>query len=97
MDADADSSEETEGMIKCHHYHLKLPAPSNVWVEVGVASPGIEETDVLLFVFRTNKDEDVTEFITYTQHKVENVNVHMYIHMYICTYVVKGIVIYCTW
>ena len=60
-------------MLKCHHYHLKLPAPTNVWVEVGVASSGVQAMDVLLFFFRMDADEHVKEVITYTQHKVNNV------------------------
>lgn len=68
-------------MLKCHHYHLKLPAPTNVWVQVGVAAPGIPQTDVLLFVFRMDSDEKITEVITYTQHKVDNVSC---VHVLLC-------------
>lgn len=66
--------EEEECKIKSHRYHLVLPAPTNVWVEMGVASPGIEEADVLLLIFRTNEEEEVTDIITYTQHKVGDVS-----------------------
>ena len=75
MDTDDEAPEvEDETIIKCHHYRLKLPAATNVWIEVGVDSPGIRETDVLLFVFRTDENEDATDIITYTQHKVNDVS-----------------------
>lgn len=68
------SSNEHEGrLLKCHQYHLTLPAPTNLWVEVGVANPGIPETDVLLFICRVNDKEELTDVITYMQHKVDTV------------------------
>ena len=59
--------------IKCHHYQLTLLQPSNVWLEVGVAEPGISGMDVLLFVCRVDDKEEVTDVITYTQHRVAKV------------------------
>lgn len=59
--------------MKSHRYHLVLPAPTNVWVEMGVAHPGVEGADVLLLIFRTNKEE-ITDIVTYTQHMVDNVS-----------------------
>lgn len=41
---------------------------------MGVAEPGIQETLLLLFVFKTNEDEEVTDLITYTQHEIDNVS-----------------------
>ena len=67
-------SEEDEGVIRCHHYRLKLPSPTNVWIEVGVAKPGNPATDTLLFVFRTDDSEEPTDLITYTQHRVGEVS-----------------------
>jgi metal-responsive CopG/Arc/MetJ family transcriptional regulator len=49
---------------------------------MGVAHPGVQEADVLLLVFQTNEEEEVTDFITYTQHKVENVRLVL-LHQYI--------------
>ena len=40
---------------------------------MGVVKPGISATDVLLFVFHTDENEDPTDLITYTQHKVGEV------------------------
>ena len=75
MEFEDDSvAEETQSIIKSQRYHLKLPAPTNVWVEVGVARPGLPGTDVLLFVFRTNENEEITDIITYTQHKINDVS-----------------------
>ena len=71
-----DETDEEEGMVRCHHYRLKVPSPTNVWIEMGVAKPGIQATDVLLFVFRTNENEEPEELVTYTQHKVEQVHVY---------------------
>ena len=65
---------EEESEVKSHRYHLVVPAPTNVWVEMGVANPGIEEADVLLLIFQTNEEEQATNIITYTQHKVGNVS-----------------------
>ena len=62
------------GVVKCHHYRLVLPTATNVWIEVGVASPGNQATDVLLFVFRTDSSDEPTDFIAYTQHRVNEVN-----------------------
>lgn len=45
---------------------------------MSVVTPGVQEIDVLLFVFRTDKNEEITDIITYTQHKVDDVS--MYIH-----------------
>lgn len=41
---------------------------------MGVASPGIPEADALLLIFRTNEEEEITDLITYTQHKMDNVS-----------------------
>ena len=60
--------------MKSHRYHLVLPAPTNVWVEIGVASPGVEQADVLLLIFRTNEEEEITDIVTYTQHIVGDVS-----------------------
>ena len=73
LDEATPSSQEEDGVIRCHHYRLKLPSPTNVWIEVGVVKPGIPATDVLLFVFHTDENEDPTDLITYTQHKVGEV------------------------
>ena len=72
--SDDSVKEEAQSIIKSQRYHLKLPAPTNVWVEMGVARPGPQEADVLLFAFRTNEDEEATDLITYTQHKVDDVS-----------------------
>ena len=66
--------EQEEIKTKSHRYHLTLPTPTNVWVEMGVAIPGAREADALLLVFRMNEEEEVTENITYTQHKVDDVS-----------------------
>ena len=60
--------------MHCHQYRLSLPSPTNVWIEMGVAEPGLQATDVLLFVFHTDKDDEPTELVTYTQHKVGEVS-----------------------
>ena len=67
------SPQEVGVVIRCHQYRLSLPSPTNVWIEMGVARPGIQATDVLLFVFHTDKDDEPTELVTYTQHKVGEV------------------------
>ena len=41
---------------------------------MGVALPGRQATDVLLFVFHTDEDDEPTELVTYTQHKVGEVS-----------------------
>ncbi len=69
-----DTEEEEENETRSHRYHLTLPAATNVWVEMGVASPGLQAADVLMLVFQMNAQEEVTEIITYTQHKVEDVS-----------------------
>ena len=76
-----DTEGQEEGVMKCHHYRLNLPAPTQVWIEVGVASPGIPATDILLFVFHTDDDEKPTQLITCTQHKIEQVIVAI---VYVC-------------
>lgn len=68
-----DQSGKEGGVIRCHQYRLTLPSPTNVWIEMGVAVPGCQATDVLLFVFHTDKDDEPTELVTYTQHKVGEV------------------------
>ncbi len=70
MEEDADDS-----TIKCHQYRLNLTAPTHVWIEVGMASPGRPATDVLLFVFHCDENEEPTNLITYTQHRVDQVGV----------------------
>ena len=75
-------------LIKCHHYYLTLPVSTSVWVEAEVASPGVQVTDVLLFVCQVNDQEEATDVITYTQHKIGTVrmyNTSMCI-MYMCVY-----------
>ena len=73
-------------MTKCHRYHLTLPSPTNVWVEMCVANPGDQDTDVLLLVFRVNTAEEITNMVTYTQHKVDNVSFAKLPHQfYACT------------
>ncbi len=62
-----------EGTIKCHQYRLNLTAPTHVWIEVGVVSPGCPATDVLLFVFHCDENEEPTQLITYTQHRMGQV------------------------
>ena len=41
---------------------------------MGVGEPGVQATDVLLFVFHTDKDDEPTKLVTYTQHKVGEVS-----------------------
>lgn len=43
-----------------------------------MSDPGIKDTDVLLFVFRTNENEEATDTITYTEHKVDDVCILLY-------------------
>ena len=70
-----DASDEGRGhpLIRAHHYHLTLPSPTHVWVEVGVAPPGNPATDIQVFVFQTDGDEKLTDLVTYTQHKMDQV------------------------
>ena len=72
-EGEGSSPQEVGAVIHCHQYRLSLPSPTNVWIEMGVARPGIQATDVLLFVFHTDKDDEPTELVTYTQHKVGEV------------------------
>ena len=75
MEVGEGSGPQEEGVVtRCHQYRLSLPSPTNVWIEIGVAKPGIQATDVLLFVFHTDKDDEPTELVTYTQHKVGEVS-----------------------
>ncbi len=60
--------------IKSHHYQLRLSQPTNMWIEMSVAEPGIADVDVLLFICRINEKEEVTDVITYTQHMIGQVS-----------------------
>ena len=83
----AGQSTEEGGVIRCHQYRLSLPSPTNVWIEMGVAEPGLQATDVLLFVFHTDKDDEPTELVTYTQHKVGQVSAFFSLSLqYTCIY-----------
>jgi len=75
LDQDLAQGAEQEDVapIKCHHYQLTLSQPTNIWLEVGVAEPGLLDMDVQLFVCRVNDKEEVTDVITYTQHKIAKV------------------------
>ncbi len=73
-EGEGSSPQEVGMVIRCHQYRLSLPSPTNVWIEMGVARPGIQATDVLLFVFHTDQDDEPTELVTYTQHKVGEVS-----------------------
>lgn len=68
---------DEEGVVRCHHYHLKLPSPTNVWIEVGAAKHGNQAMDTLLFVFHTDETEKPTDLIAYTEHRVGEVRTHM--------------------
>ena len=65
--------------MKAHHYHLTLPSPTHVWIEVGVAPPGIPATDILMFVFNTDEDEKLTSLVSYTQHRLDQVITYVHI------------------
>lgn len=67
------NSQDEDGVVHCHHYRLRLPSPTNVWIEVGVTKPGNPATDTLLFVFHTDETEEPTEMIAYTQHRIGEV------------------------
>lgn len=55
---------------------------------MGVAKPGIPATDILLFVFHTDENEDPTDLITFTQHKVGEVMNQFSIQLLIHTYTI---------
>ncbi len=76
---------DEEGIVRCHHYHLKLLSPTNVWIEMSVAKHGNPNIDTLLFVFHTDDTEKPTDLIAYTQHKVEEVRMCPFAVFFTCT------------
>ena len=70
---DVEEGEEA-GTVSCHHYRLNLPSATHIWIEVGVAHPDCLATDILLFVFHTDENEEPTNLITYTQHRNDQVS-----------------------